>query len=322
MVTGGEMLRSAARQLGIRRRGPARPGVKEVLIYNSMFGHRRDPSELEGMPDGYELTYDRSRFDHAVAVIFHTPSLGFIPLLRKRPGQIWVRHSQETEVIFTRQARESFTRRFDWSVNYRLDSEIVRTWIRPQDPEVMRIPPDPKTELVAAFISGRFDRCGRNEYVRELMRHIEVHSYGSKLNNRKLENDIGAPSKMHAIRRYHFTIAFENAIAPDYVTEKLFQPQAAGSVPVYMGAPNVADVAPAPDSFINVEDYPGPAELAADLKRLASDPEAYARLHEWRRRPFNPLFERLAEGERLHPWVRVCRRLAERERAGGPAAAG
>lgn len=312
------MARSAAEQLGLRRRRTKPRPVKEVLIYNSMFGRRWDPAKIEGVPDGYELTTDRSRIDHAVAVIFHTPSLGFIPLLRKRPGQIWIRYSMETEAIFTRQAKPSFTERFDWSINYRLDSEIVRTWVKPDDLPAMREPPAPKSEPVAAFISGPFDECGRNDYAKELMRHIEVHSYGRKLNNRKLVVDRGVATKMETIRDYHFTVAFENAIAPDYVTEKLFQPLAAGSVPLYLGAPNVAEIAPAPDCFIDVAEFPDPADLARHLEDLIADPGAYAELHAWRLRPFNALFEELAEANRVHPFARVCRMLAAGAGVGDP----
>ena len=68
--------------------------------------------------------------------------------------------------------------------------------------------------------------------------------------------------------RYKFTLAFENTVTPDYVTEKLYEPLIAGSVPVYRGAPNVADFAPAPRCFIDAADFAGPAELAAYLDHL------------------------------------------------------
>lgn len=39
--------------------------------------------------------------------------------------------------------------------------------------------------------------------------------------------------------KYKFTIAFENAIGDDYITEKLWRPLKLGSVPVYMGSPSI-----------------------------------------------------------------------------------
>jgi alpha-1,3-fucosyltransferase 10 len=38
--------------------------------------------------------------------------------------------------------------------------------------------------------------------------------------------------------KYKFTIAFENAIGDDYITEKLWRPLILGSVPIYMGSPS------------------------------------------------------------------------------------
>lgn len=39
--------------------------------------------------------------------------------------------------------------------------------------------------------------------------------------------------------KYKFTIAFENAIGDDYITEKLWRPLILGSVPIYMGSPSI-----------------------------------------------------------------------------------
>jgi len=39
--------------------------------------------------------------------------------------------------------------------------------------------------------------------------------------------------------RYKFTLAIENYVCDDYVTEKLWRPLRLGSVPIVFGAPNV-----------------------------------------------------------------------------------
>lgn len=41
------------------------------------------------------------------------------------------------------------------------------------------------------------------------------------------------------VAKYKFTIAIENAICDDYITEKLWRPLIAGSVPIYLGSPSV-----------------------------------------------------------------------------------
>src|SRR5262249_7991880 len=153
--------------------------------------------------------------------------------------------------------------------------------------------PAPKTEAAPAvfFQSSPLDRSGRLALARGLMQHLRVDSYGKLLNNRQLAGgDAGRDSKLATIARYKFTLALENAIDADYVTEKFFQPLVAGSVPVYLGAPNVEDFAPGDDCYVDAAAFDGPASLAAHLNRLAGDEAAYARLLEWKRRPLRPRF--------------------------------
>lgn len=41
------------------------------------------------------------------------------------------------------------------------------------------------------------------------------------------------------VAQYKFSLSFENAECEDYITEKLWRPLIAGSVPVYIGSPSV-----------------------------------------------------------------------------------
>jgi hypothetical protein len=89
------------------------------------------------------------------------------------------------------------------------------------------------------FLSSRFDASHRGAYARELAAHIGIDSYGAFLRNRALAGDRDRPSKLATIARYPFTIAFENSIADDCVTEKSFDPRfrrPSGHTPVPGGA--------------------------------------------------------------------------------------
>jgi hypothetical protein len=44
-----------------------------------------------------------------------------------------------------------------------------------------------------------------------------------------------AKEKTTLVSQYLFTIAIENSLEYDYVTEKLWQPLAVGGVPIYLG---------------------------------------------------------------------------------------
>ena len=132
------------------------------------------------------------------------------------------------------------------------------------------------------------------KYLKELARHIEVHQFGRR-GNRAIPRDEGFHSKQALSATYKFTLAFENAIAKDYVTEKLYEPLLAGSVPVYLGAPNVDQFAPVEDCFVNTANFESPLRLAEYLQHLANDPVAYGRFLNWRQRPKTEAFNALCK---------------------------
>ena len=55
----------------------------------------------------------------------------------------------------------------------------------------------------------------------------------------------------------------------------------AGTVPVYIGAPDIKEFAP-PDSYIDASDMM-PEELSERLQHLADNPMEYMNYHAWRR---------------------------------------
>jgi hypothetical protein len=65
------------------------------------------------------------------------------------------------------------------------------------------------------------------------------------------------------------------------VTEKLYRAYLRGQVPVYRGAPNVAELAP-PHSYVDAHDFATPADLAKYLVYLAGNDTAYNEYQAWR----------------------------------------
>jgi UDP:flavonoid glycosyltransferase YjiC (YdhE family) len=310
-------------EVSARRARPARArGPRLVLIHEPMWGAPpvRAPADL---PAGWELSTDRSRLHEAAAVVFHVPNLRRLPP-RKPPGQIWVAWSMECEAHSPALRDPDLMGRFDLTMTHRLDSDVPVPYLdclgsTERLLRALREPPraGPREGLVAAFISSGHDRSGRQAYVSELMRHVEVHSYGAWRRNRTLPQDRGRETKLAVLARYAFTLAFENAIAEDYVTEKLFDPLAVGSVPVYLGAPNAARFAPGEGCYIDVADFPEPRALARRLLALRDDEAAYAELLAWKQRPLRSELLALAERFRESGWARLCRELERRRAAGG-----
>ena len=85
-------------------------------------------------------------------------------------------------------------------------------------------------------------------------------------------------SKITALRNSTFTLACENYLGdPGYVSEKVFDAMAAGSIPIYIGAPNslppdlndaVIDLSGLPRSVLS-----SPSKLKAVLAQIEAIPQ-------------------------------------------------
>lgn len=98
----------------------------------------------------------------------------------------------------------------------------------------------------------------------------EFDLYGRGWNNTKIQHLDGqfldkvykgeVKDKFSILKNYKFTLCFENAIFPGYVTEKIFDAIFAGSVPIYYGAPDIKKYVPA-EAFIDVRGFNNYDEL-------------------------------------------------------------
>ena len=296
-----------------------------ILFFNSMFGEYPDTASLPGDAAACDFTRDRSRMAEADAVIIHLPGCRRIWEARKYPGQLWVAWNLESDVTVPAMRDPRFMRHFDLTMTYRRDSDIWCNYL-----PAMAYPPDPANPMLAMpaaksesspavlFQSSPYDRSRRYHYLHQLMRRLRVDSYGRLATNRQPDgSDLGRATKLSVISRYKFCLSFENSISPDYVTEKFFDPLLAGTVPVYRGAPNVADFAPGPKSYIDVNDFSGPAELADYLNHLAGDEAAYDEYFQWKSTGFGERFRAMMAASQANPLSRLCAILLERLDATG-----
>jgi alpha-1,3-fucosyltransferase 10 len=284
---------------------------RRILIYQGLWDNSAvaDPDEC-----GCEIWHDRTRWADADAIVFHLPQLRtsrFPP--RKLPGQLWVAWCMESEAHYPVLARRSeLAAVFDVWMTYLRDSDIWCPYFGREMISALRDPPLVKTELcpAAAFISSPYDLSGRQALLGDLMREMPIDSYGKIHRNRSLPANAPLSAKQQTIARYKFTIAFENAIGRDYVTEKFFDPLIAGSVPVYLGAPNIDDFAPGNNCFIDASRFDNPRALARHLMELAANETAYAAYLRWKYEPVRGSFLRMAE-EAGHAFPRLARYLRE-----------
>jgi len=262
----------------------------KILVYDFKWGASLAPTSA--CAPGYEIISDTKRLKDADVVVFHIPTAPDLGRLRKRPGQKWVAWSFESDGFYPRLRDPKYMRQFDLTMTYRWDSDVPVAYFGPDTRDELLRAPALKTASapVVAFVSNRFDLSGRFKYLKELMQCLPVDSYGLTLRNKKLPEDKRRETKLETVAAYKFTVAFENSISQDYVTEKFFDPLIAGSVPVYLGAPNIDDFAPGENCFINVAQFKGPRELAEYLIFAAGNQSEYDSYLAWKAKPLRQSF--------------------------------
>lgn len=76
------------------------------------------------------------------------------------------------------------------------------------------------------------------------------------------------PDKAETLGRYRFAICFENMVLDGWITEKLFDCLYSGTVPVYLGAPDIERWVPK-DCFVDMRDFNGYPQLREFLHQLS-----------------------------------------------------
>jgi len=151
-----------------------------------------------------------------------------------------------------------------------------------------------KKNAVAALISNCDKEIRISIMQRLLQSGIKVDSYGKCFNNAavksharqclhlKRQSTYIDMEKLCIIRLYKFTLALENSIAPGYITEKLFQPLLVGSVPIYMGAPDVMTIVPHESSIISISETSDIKNLSLHIHKLMKSSTLYGQYLQWR----------------------------------------
>ncbi|WOH02637.1 hypothetical protein DCAR_0522026 [Daucus carota subsp. sativus] len=198
-------------------------------------------------------------------------------------------------------------RKYDIIMTSSLSSDIPVGYFSWAEYDIMA-PLQPKTEnaLAAAFISNCVSRNFRLEALEGLKKaNITVDSYGACHRNRD-----GDVNKLETLKRYKFSLAFENSDEEDYVTEKYFQSLVAGAIPVVVGAPNIQDFAPLPGSILHIKEKGDIDSVAKTMTYLADNPDAYNQSLRWKFEGPSDSFKALIDMAAVHSSCRLCIHVA------------
>ncbi|XP_018451887.1 putative fucosyltransferase-like protein isoform X3 [Raphanus sativus] len=217
--------------------------------------------------------------------------------LGNQPGSLSILRSMESAQYYP-ENDISHARRsgYDIVMTTSLSSDVPVGYFSWAEYDIMA-PVQPKTEkaTAAAFISN----CGapnfRLKALEALMKsRIKIDSYGGCHRNRDGEVD-----KVEALKRYKFSLAFENTNEEDYVTEKFFQTL-------------VAEFAPASDSFLHIKSMEDVEPVAKRMKYLTANPAAYNQTLRWKYEGPSDSFKALVDMAAVHSSCRLCIFLATR----------
>jgi hypothetical protein len=177
----------------------------------------------------------------------------------KSDGHVWVPLGP---FPFRSAYMESYALRFDFDPFFTLPKANTR-----------------RTEMISWFGSNCRDKSNRVDFVQKLSKLVPLHSYGACMKNTDegpnqegLSHYQRDDNKVDLLQKYVFDLALENSRCGDYVTEKIWQSLAAGTIPVYLGTATVDKYIPHRDCIIRVSDFDSVSALAAYLLELWDTP--------------------------------------------------
>ncbi|KAM9301752.1 4-galactosyl-N-acetylglucosaminide 3-alpha-L-fucosyltransferase FUT6-like [Gastrophryne carolinensis] len=254
---------------------------------------------------GCFFTVDKNMYVNANAVVIHHRDINFtdqLPQMSRPSNQYWIWFNMEPpEHVKDLNMMDNI---INLTMSYRADSDIFSPygWLEKNDKrENFTVPR--KSKLVAWVISNWNTKQKRIEYYSELKNHLQIDLYG--------KHHLPLPKRKQylLLSQYKFYLAFENYIHEDYITEKLwYNSFYAGAVPVVMGPSrrNYERFIPS-SSFIHVDDFSSPKDLADYLLKLDKDDEAYQQYFTWRTY-YKPAKTR---DFWIYEYCRVCKALKE-----------
>lgn len=124
--------------------------------------------------------------------------------------------------------------------NYIMNPKYAESVQEMQEKHRRGITASDKSDFCSYVVSNGNGDVIRDLFFEELCKYKKVNSGGRYKNNIGMPD--GVADKLEFQRGHKFSICFENSSHPGYITEKLVEGFAAGTVPIYYGASDVMDI--------------------------------------------------------------------------------
>ncbi|XP_035003383.1 4-galactosyl-N-acetylglucosaminide 3-alpha-L-fucosyltransferase 9-like isoform X1 [Hippoglossus stenolepis] len=233
---------------------------------------------------GCRLTDDKSLYHEAHGVFIHHRDIhGNLENLPSEPRpwfQKWVWINMESPSNCAK--LPGLDNLFNLTSCYRSDSDIPVPYgiLVPQTSDVESFQLPTKDKLVCWIVSHWQKGLERIQYYNKLKEHIQIETYGKAFGK-----TVDVQNYDSILSSCKFYLSFENSQHKDYISEKVYKPMKLGTVPVVLGTSreNYEDHIPG-DSFIHVDDFSSPKELAERLLHLGQNTTEYMRYFDWKKR--------------------------------------
>ena len=280
---------------------------QRILLYTTLFDGLL-MSEAEEKVSTHcpvcTIIRDRKSIGDADIIIFHAGGKNDLPPPHKMPNyrtpnQKWVVYLHESPVNSQRIPWKKYNGMFNWTMSFFTDADIYEPYgyfvkIPRMDDKQKSRRSLKETGVSIQDISNSLKKrqrsvlwivsncksrySPRNAYVEELQNHIQVDIYGH------CTGHICKGSKCDKLRKlYKFYLAFENSVCEDYITEKYWRTLEDGLVPIVLGdVANYENIA-IPKSYISVQQFKTPKQLAEYLIYLNKNDTAYMEYFQWKK---------------------------------------
>jgi alpha(1,3/1,4) fucosyltransferase len=206
----------------------------------------------------HTMLFDGGRRRAATSTRFHSLYFPQVRTARRFDWSEWLRRKFLVSITSNKALVRSLTRFFDSPREVSLKREFATRLYPPiaRDLYLERL-------RLAAYFGKRtdFDLFGqgwqrRHPAVRQTLHARVLRAYRGPV-----------AEKLETLSRYRFSLCLENSIFEGYVSEKIFDCFFTGTIPIYLGAPDIGRLIPK-ETFIDLRDFRTYAELERSLDSM------------------------------------------------------
>jgi len=265
---------------------PTSKKIKQILLFDE---HKL--WKKSGVTSGREIFITKRCPVDSCIISYNTGKVekADMVITRRFQGKSPMKHDKQVWLAYNLESAENRKAidEANWTATYRTDSTLVTPYGRWQyfdEEQYTRLQTRNFARGRKASVAWMVSNCDadnqRLAYAKELAKYIKVDIYGKCGTLKCPKNDNKCWENIS--KEYKFYLSFENTNCKEYITEKFWSAIQHKVLPIVMGAREEDYKVAAPlNSFIHVDNFDNPKELASYLHKLDSDDSAYNAHFKW-----------------------------------------